>query len=179
MCAQAARASIVFFAPCCFALCLTHAPVISFGVALRRLAMSKTFQHTIWVLVLIASGVLVTACQPEKKTSSAKAAEQTAPPKAEGAPKAEPPSVIERIFSPSKPATPTKSTHAKPTHAKPTHAKPKVHANAKTATKSSAKPSDTKKQGFTSYGTGAEGAGITDPTDTAKTAKGTTGSVGK
>ncbi len=124
--------------------------------------MSKTLRHTIWVSVLLASA-------PSK-------VERTPAP-------TESPSVIERIFSPSKPATPqrsTKSTHAKPTHAKPTtHAKPKVHANAKTATKSSAKPSDTKKQGFTSYGEGAEGAGITDPSDTAKTAKGTTGSVGK
>ena len=151
--------------------------------------MSKTFRYTIWVSLLLASGALVTACQSEKdrsekKTSSARGAEEAAPSKVERTPApTESPSVIERIFSPSKPATPqrsTKSTHAKPTHAKPTtHAKPKVHANAKTATKSSAKPSDTKKQGFTSYGTGAEGAGITDPSDTAKTAKGTTGSVGK
>ncbi len=154
--------------------------------------MSRTFRYTIWVSVLLASAALVTACQSEKdrsekKTSRARGAEEAAPSKVERTPApTESPSVIERIFSPSKPATPqrsvasTKSKHTKPTHAKPTtHAKPKVHANAKTASKSSAKPSDTKKQGFTSYGTGAEGAGITDPTDTAKTAKGTTGSVGK
>ena len=155
--------------------------------------MSKTLRHTIWVSVLLASGALVTACQSEKdrsekKTSSARGAEEAAPSKVERTPApTESPSVIERIFSPSKPATPqrsvasTKSKHAKPTgHAKPTsHAKAKAHAVAKTATKSSGKPSDTKKQGFTSYGEGAEGAGITDPSDTAQNAKGTTGSVRK
>ena len=135
--------------------------------------MSKTFQHTTWVSVLIASGVLVTACQPEKKTSSAKAAEQTAPPKAERAPKAEPPSVIERIFSPSKPPRSVASTKSKHKHLKKVaHAKKKAEAGTKTA---SAKPSNTKKPGFTSYGEGAEGAGITDPTDTKKTISGKTG----
>ncbi len=111
--------------------------------------MRKAFRHSVWIPVLLATGVLVTGCQSEKdrsekKTSSVKAAEETAPPKAERAPPpAESPSVIERIFSPtpSKPATPprkvtsTKSKHAKPTaHLKATsHAKPKAHAEAKTA----------------------------------------------
>lgn len=149
--------------------------------------MSKTFRYTIGVSLLLASGALVTACQSEKdrsekKTSSARG-EEAAPSKVERTPApTESPSVIERIFSPpSKPATPqrsvasTKSKHAKPTG----HAKAKAHADAKTATKSSGKTSVTKKSDYTSYGSGAEGAGITDPSDTAQTAKGTTGSVRK
>jgi len=138
--------------------------------------MSKTFQHTIWVLVLIASGVLVIACQPEKKTT-AKAAEQAAPPKAERAQKAEPPSVIERIFSPSKSTPPRSvaSTKSKHKHLKKVaHAKPKAEAGTKTVTATSTKSSSTKKQSFTSYGEGAEGAGITDPTDTKKANSGKT-----
>jgi len=156
--------------------------------------MSKTFQHTIWVSVLLASGVLVTGCQSEKdrsekKTWSAKAADPVAPSKAERAPEsAESPSLMERIFSrDSKPATPpasvatTKSTGAKPTdHLKSTaHVKPKPQAEMKTASASPAKPSDTKKPSFTSYGEGAEGAGITDPTDTKDTLSGSTRSTGK
>ncbi len=152
--------------------------------------MSKTFRHTIWVSVLLASAALVTACQSEKdraekKTSSAKAATETVPSQVEDTP-IPLPRTESAAPSTSKPGThqrsvaSTKATHAKPTHAKPTkNAKAKAHADAKTAIKSSGKPSDTKKQGFTSYGSGAEGAGITDPSDTAQTAKGTTGSVRK
>ena len=150
----------------------------------------STFRQTIWVSVLLASAALVTGCQSEKdraekKTSSAKSATQTVPSQVEDTP-IPLPRTESAAPSTSKPATQhrsvasTKATHAKPTHAKPTkNAKPKAHADAKAATKSSAKPSATKKSDYTSYGSGAEGAGITDPSDTAQTAKGTTRSVGK
>ena len=152
--------------------------------------MSKTFQHTIWVSVLLTCGVLVTGCQPEKDRSekkawSAKAADPIAPSKAERATEpAESWSLMERIFSrDSKPApasvATTKATSAKPTdHLKPTaHAKPKAQAETKTASASPAKPSDTNKPSFTSYGEGAEGAGITDPTDTKNLINGSTHST--
>jgi len=63
----------------------------------RRLAMSKTFRHTNWVLVLLASGALVVLVafgalvmahrsssgkdQSERDTSSVEAAKETAPSK--------------------------------------------------------------------------------------------------
>ena len=150
--------------------------------------MSKTFQHTLWVSVLLASGVLVTGCQSEKKNSSAKTAEETATSKAERAPPpAESRSLIDRIFSPSsKPATPPASVaETKPNGAKPTahkliaHAKPTAQAETKTAGAGPAKPSDTNKPSFTSYGEGAAGAGITDPKDTTDTIRGSTSSSGK
>src|SRR5215471_17831077 len=54
----------------------------------RRLAMSKTFRHTNWVLVLVAFGALVMAHrsssgkdQSERDTSSVEAAKETAPSK--------------------------------------------------------------------------------------------------
>jgi hypothetical protein len=148
----------------------------------------SSFRQTIWVSVLLASAALVTGCQSEKdraekKTSSAKSATQTVPSQVEDTPMPLP-RTESMAPSASKPATQhrsvasTKGTHTKPTHAKPTkNAKSKAHADAKSATKNAAKPSDTKK--FTSYGEGAEGAGITDPVDTAQTAKGTTSSVRK
>ena len=122
MCAHTAGRALFFLR---HAVLLYLSPCTSysgFGVALSRSAPSQ---------------------KPRKKTSSAKAAEQTAPPKAERASKAESPSVIERIFSPEpgKPATPprsvatTKSKDAKQTAQlkATTQAKPKAHAEAKTA----------------------------------------------
>lgn len=156
--------------------------------------MSKTFQYTILVSVLLASGVLVTGCwsekdRSEKKTWSVKAAGEIAPGKAERTPEsAESSSPIERISSPaSKPARPpgsvtaTNPIRAKPTaHLKPTaHATPEALAETKAASASPVNPSDSEKPSFTSYGEGAEGAGITDPRDTKNTLSGITASTGK
>ena len=121
--------------------------------------MSKTFQHTIWVSVLLASGVLVTGCRSEKKTSSVNPAEETAPSKAE------------RAHAPgAKSSALLKST---------AHPKLQAQADTKTASASSAKPGDSKKESFSNYGEGAAGAGITDPTDTENTVSGRTASPGK
>ena len=121
--------------------------------------MNRTFQHTLWASVLLASGVLVTGCRSEKKTSGANTGVETAPSKAEGA---------------HAPAAKS-SALLKPT------AHPRVQAQAatKTASASPANPSDTKKPSFTSYAEGATGAGITDPTDTENTLSGRTASPGK
>ena len=121
--------------------------------------MTKTFQHTIWVSVLLASGVLVTGCRSEKKTSNVNPAEETAPSKAE------------RAHAPGAKS----SVLLKPT----AHAKLQAQAETKTASASPVKPSDSKKETFTKYGEGAAGAGITDPTDTENTISGHTALPGK
>ena len=121
--------------------------------------MNKTFQHSLWVFVLLASGVLVTGCRSEKKTSSVNPAEETSPSKAE------------RAHAPGAKS----SVLLKPT----AHAKLQAQAETKTASASPVKPSDSKKESFSNYGEGAAGAGITDPKDTENTISGRTASPGK
>lgn len=127
--------------------------------------MSKTFRHTNWVLVLLASGALlallasgalVTAYhsssdkdQSERKTSSVEAPKETAPSKGK---RTQAPTVSSPLTEhAASPASAPGTQHRSVASAKATHAQPETLAKAKTESKSDAKPSNTASPGFTNY----------------------------